>query len=63
MLDHCSPIIGIREGKRAVGEYILTVEGLRQGQCFDDAVDEAYFILMDMTRIMIKEPIYCPKTN
>jgi hypothetical protein len=45
MLDHCSPIIGIREGRRAVGEYILTVEDLRKGQCFDDAVARGVFYL------------------
>ena len=38
MLDHCSPVIGIREGRRVIGEYILTVDDLRAGKKFDDAM-------------------------
>lgn len=38
LLDHCSPRIGIREGRRIVGEYILTIEDLRAGRTFDDAI-------------------------
>jgi FAD dependent oxidoreductase len=45
MLDHCSPIIGIREGRRAVGEYILKVADLRAGGSFDDAVARGVFYL------------------
>ena len=37
-LDHCSPIIGIREGARVAGDYVLTVDDLRAGRAFDDAV-------------------------
>jgi len=37
-LDHCSPIIGIREGCRIVGDYILKVEDVRAGRSFDDGV-------------------------
>ena len=45
MLDHCSSIIGIREGRRAVGEYILNVEDLRAGRSFDDAIARGVFYL------------------
>ena len=38
LLDHCSPIIGIREGRRIVGDYVLTVDDLRAGRAFDDGV-------------------------
>jgi len=44
-LDHCSPIIGIREGCRVVGDYVLTVEDLRAGRAFDDAVARGTFYL------------------
>lgn len=36
--DHCSPIIGIREGRRIVGDYILTVEDVKAGRAFPDGV-------------------------
>jgi len=45
MLDHASPLIGIREGRRVVGEYILTVEDLRAGRKFDDAIARGVFYL------------------
>jgi FAD-dependent oxidoreductase family protein len=45
MLDHCSPIIGIREGRRIVGEYILTVDDVRAGKTFDDAIARGVFCL------------------
>jgi len=38
ILDHCSPIIGIRDGRRVVGDYVLTVADLRAGQAFPDGV-------------------------
>ena len=44
-LDHCSPIIGIREGARVVGDYILTVDDLRAGREFDDAIARGTFYL------------------
>jgi len=44
-LDHCSPIIGIREGCRIVGDYVLTVDDLRAGRNFDDAVARGTFYL------------------
>jgi hypothetical protein len=45
LLDHCSPIIGIREGCRIVGDYILTVDDLRAGRRFKDAVARGTFYL------------------
>lgn len=45
ILDHCSPIIGIREGRRAVGEYILKTDDLRIGRTFPDAVARGVFYL------------------
>lgn len=45
ILDHCSPIIGIREGCRIVGDYILTVDDLRAGRSFDDGVARGTFYL------------------
>ncbi len=38
ILDHCSPIIGIREGCRIAGDYVLTLGDLRAGRAFDDGV-------------------------
>lgn len=38
ILDHCSPIIGIREGRRVVGDYVLSVEDVRAGREFPDGV-------------------------
>ncbi len=38
LLDHCSPIIGIREGCRVVGRYTLTLEDVRAGRAFEDGV-------------------------
>lgn len=45
LLDHCSPIIGIREGARIVGDYVLTVDDLRTGRAFDDGVARGTFYL------------------
>jgi len=44
-LDHCSPIIGIREGCRVVGDYMLALEDLRAGRRFDDAVARGSYVL------------------
>ncbi len=43
--DHCSPIIGIREGRRIIGDYVLAVEDLRAGRAFDDGVARGTFYL------------------
>jgi hypothetical protein len=45
LLDHCSPIIGIREGARIVGDYVLMVDDLRAGREFDDAIARGTFYL------------------
>lgn len=45
LLDHCSPIIGIREGARVTGDYVLTVDDLRAGRSFDDGVARGTFYL------------------
>ena len=45
LLDHCSPSIGIREGCRIVGDYVLTVDDLRAGRAFDDGVARGTFYL------------------
>ena len=44
-LDHCSPRIGIREGRRIVGDTVLKVDDLRAGRTFDDAVARGSFYL------------------
>ena len=44
-LDHCSPIIGIREGARIAGQYVLTLDDLRAGRKFDDAIARGSFYL------------------
>ena len=65
--DHCSPIIGIREGYRIVGRYLLTVADLRAGREFDDAVARGVFYLDghkpdddQRTYILPKEELYVP---
>ncbi len=45
LLDHCSPRIGIREGRRIVGEYVLTVDDLRAARTFDDAIARGVYVL------------------
>ena len=45
MLDHCSPQIGIREGRRVIGDYVLKVDDLRAGRHFDDGIARGVFYL------------------
>lgn len=45
MLGHCSPVIGIREGARIVGDYVLALDDLRAGRRFDDAVARGSYVL------------------
>lgn len=45
VLDACSPRIGIREGRRVVGEHALTVDELRAGQTFEDAIARGVYYL------------------
>ena len=43
--DGCSPQIGIREGARIVGDYVLALADLRAGRKFDDAVARGVYPL------------------
>jgi FAD dependent oxidoreductase len=43
--DHVSPIIGIREGRRIVGDYLLSEADVRAGRSFDDGVAVGTFYL------------------
>ncbi|MBF0245887.1 MAG: FAD-dependent oxidoreductase, partial [Planctomycetes bacterium] len=45
ILDHVSPIIGIREGRRIVGDYVLNVDDVRSGRQFDDGVARGTYCL------------------
>lgn len=44
-LTNSSPVIGIREGCRIEGDYVLTVEDLRAGKSFDDGVARGTYYL------------------
>ncbi|MCA1810358.1 MAG: FAD-dependent oxidoreductase, partial [Lentisphaerae bacterium] len=46
--DHCSPIIGLRETRCIAGDYVLSVDDLRAGRRFDDAVARGVFQLDGM---------------
>ncbi|NMC03651.1 MAG: FAD-dependent oxidoreductase [Candidatus Lokiarchaeota archaeon] len=43
--SHFSPQIGIREGRRIVGEHTLTLEDVRLGREFDDAIAVGTYVL------------------
>ena len=43
--ESCSPQIGIREGRRGLGKYVLTVEDVRAGREFNDAIAVGCFPL------------------
>ncbi len=45
LLEYCSPQIGIREGRRVLGDYVLQVEDLRAGRRFDDAIARGVYYL------------------
>ncbi len=38
IIDHLSPIIGIREGRRIAGDYLLTLADVQAGRKFQDGV-------------------------
>lgn len=66
-LTNSAPIIGIREGCRIEGDYILTVDDLRAGKAFDDGVARGTFYLdghglMDdgRTYILPKDQLHVP---
>jgi hypothetical protein len=44
-LTHSAPMIGVREGCRVEGDYILKVEDLRAGRTFDDGIARGTFYL------------------
>lgn len=44
-LTNLAPVIGIREGCRIEGDYVLTVDDLRTGRSFDDGVARGTFYL------------------
>ncbi len=46
--DYLSPRIGIREGRRAVGEYVLTGDDVKAGRTFDDGIALGVFYLDSM---------------
>jgi ribulose 1,5-bisphosphate synthetase/thiazole synthase len=46
--DYISPRIGIREGRRAVGEYVLTGDDVKAGRTFDDGIALGVFYLDSM---------------
>ena len=65
--DHCSPLLGTREGYRIVGDYELKVEDLQAGREFDDAIARGVFYLDGhkpdddkRTYILPKEDLYVP---
>jgi len=67
LLDHCSPIIGIREGARMVGDYVLSVDDLRAGRAFEDGVARGTFYLDGhkpdddkRTHILPKDQLHVP---
>jgi hypothetical protein len=43
--DGCSPQIGIREGARIAGDYVLKLQDLRAGRAFDDAIARGVYYL------------------
>ncbi|HOZ48572.1 MAG TPA: FAD-dependent oxidoreductase [Candidatus Hydrogenedentes bacterium] len=45
ILDHGSPRIGIREGRRIVGDYVLSVDDVRAARAFDDAIARGVYAL------------------
>lgn len=45
LFDRCSPQIGIREGRRIKGRYVLTVDDLRAGRRFESAVARGVYPL------------------
>ncbi len=44
-LDHASPVMGIREGRRVLGDYVLTEADVRAGRAFEDGVAVGTFYI------------------
>ncbi len=59
--DHCSPRIGLREGRRIIGDYVLTLDDIRAGCAFDDGVARGVFYLDGMTPDCEKRTYIIPK--
>lgn len=45
LFDGCAPQIGIREGRRIMGEYVLTLDDLRAGRQFPTAIARGVYPL------------------
>lgn len=45
LFDHFSPRIGLREGLRIRGDYVLTVDDVKAGRTFEDAVARGVYML------------------
>jgi ribulose 1,5-bisphosphate synthetase/thiazole synthase len=45
VLDHSTHQVGVREGRRAVGDYVLTEDDLREGRRFEDDIAVGRFYL------------------
>jgi hypothetical protein len=56
-LEYMAPVLGIREGRRVEGDYVLTGEDIRSGRRFDDAVAYGSFTI-DTHRIDEPVPPY-----
>ncbi len=66
-LTHSAQMIGVREGCRVEGDYILTLEDLRAGRAFEDGVARGTFYLDGhgltddkRTYILPKEQLHVP---
>lgn len=60
-LDYISSSVGIREGRRVVGDYVLRIEDLRAGRAFDDSIAVGYYKLDAMSpdtdkRVYVVDP-------
>ncbi len=45
LFDHCATRIGIREGRRIVGDYVLNIDDVRAGRTFEDAIARGVYYL------------------
>ncbi|MDA3962283.1 MAG: FAD-dependent oxidoreductase [Planctomycetota bacterium] len=57
ILDHVAPILGLREGRRIRGEHVLTVDEVRAGARFEDAVAFGAFTI-DSAAVNERVPPY-----
>ena len=47
--DHCSPRIGLREGRRILGDYVLSLDDLKRGREFEDGIARGVYPLDAMS--------------